>query len=89
MSSATKIRFDGDVADSFGAYLAMMMMPLTYSIANGNYVWNYGLGYCKGIFKEGKGCQPCYVGYFHHVLSACADVNVQIPIENDFIDIGF
>lgn len=34
-SGATKIRFDGDVADAVGAYLAILIMPLTYSIANG------------------------------------------------------
>lgn len=34
-SSATKIKFDGDIADTFGAYMAVVMMPLTYSIANG------------------------------------------------------
>nr|MCR5148811.1 NCS2 family permease [Eubacterium sp.] len=34
-SSALKIKFDGDIADSIGAYMAIIMMPLTYSIANG------------------------------------------------------
>ena len=27
------------------------------------------------------------MGYFHHVLSAGTDVDVQIPIKNDFINI--
>ena len=35
VSSAKKISFDGDTADVAGAYMAMLMMPLTYSIANG------------------------------------------------------
>ncbi|MGI5887796.1 MAG: NCS2 family permease [Oscillospiraceae bacterium] len=35
VSSVKNIKFDGDMADTFGAYMAMMMMPLTYSIANG------------------------------------------------------
>lgn len=35
VSSAKKISFDGDIADTAGAYMAMLMMPLTYSIANG------------------------------------------------------
>lgn len=35
VSSAKKIEFNGDVADTVGAYLAMLMMPLTYSIATG------------------------------------------------------
>ncbi len=34
-SSAAKIKFEGDIADVFSAYLAVLMMPLTYSIANG------------------------------------------------------
>jgi xanthine/uracil/vitamin C permease (AzgA family) len=29
------IKFDGDIADVVGAYLAIIMMPLTYSIATG------------------------------------------------------
>lgn len=35
MSSVTKMKFDGDMADAVGGYLAVLMMPLTYSIANG------------------------------------------------------
>ncbi|WP_026504612.1 NCS2 family permease [Butyrivibrio sp. NC3005] len=35
ITSVKKIEFDGDVADSAGAYMAILMMPLTYSIANG------------------------------------------------------
>lgn len=35
MSSVTKMSFDGDVADSIGGYLAILIMVLTYSIANG------------------------------------------------------
>ncbi len=34
-SSAKKINYDGDIADTLAAYLAIIMMPLTYSIANG------------------------------------------------------
>ncbi len=34
-SSITKMRFDGDMAEAVGGYLAFLMMPLTYSIANG------------------------------------------------------
>lgn len=34
-SSAKKIKFDGDIADTIGAYLALVMMPLSYSIATG------------------------------------------------------
>ncbi len=35
LSSVKKVSFDGDVADTIGAFLAIIMMPLTYSIANG------------------------------------------------------
>lgn len=35
VSSAAKIKFEGDVADVASAYMAILMMPLTYSIANG------------------------------------------------------
>lgn len=35
VASAKNINFDGDIADSIGAYFALLMMPLTYSIATG------------------------------------------------------
>lgn len=35
ISSAKKIDFDADIADVAGAYMAMLMMPLCYSIATG------------------------------------------------------
>ncbi len=35
LSSIKKVDFDGDAADTIGAFLAIIMMPLTYSIANG------------------------------------------------------
>ena len=35
ITSIKKIEFDGDIADCAGAYMAIIMMPLTYSIANG------------------------------------------------------
>ena len=34
-SPIKKMHFDGDVADAVGGYLAFLIMPLTYSIANG------------------------------------------------------
>ena len=34
-SSIKKMEFDGELADAVGGYLAFLMMPLTYSIANG------------------------------------------------------
>ena len=35
LSSIKKVDFGGDAADTIGAFLAIVMMPLTYSIANG------------------------------------------------------
>jgi len=35
VASAKKIQFDGEVADVAGAYMALLIMPTTYSIANG------------------------------------------------------
>ena len=35
LKSITKVHFDGDIADVVGAYLALIMMPFSYSIATG------------------------------------------------------
>lgn len=35
MKSVLKMKFDGDIADVMGGFLALVMMPFTYSIANG------------------------------------------------------
>ena len=35
ISSAKNIKFDGEIADVAGAYMAIIMMPLSYSIATG------------------------------------------------------
>lgn len=35
LTSVKKVDFNGDVADKVGAFMAIVMMPLTYSIANG------------------------------------------------------
>ncbi len=35
MSAVSKMKFEGDMADSIGGFLAIVMMPFTYSIANG------------------------------------------------------
>ena len=35
LSAVKNVDFNGDVADTIGAFLAIVMMPLTYSIANG------------------------------------------------------
>ena len=35
LSNVVKIHFEGDMADVVGAYMAIIMMPMTYSISNG------------------------------------------------------
>ncbi len=35
LSAVKDMEFDGDVADAIGGFLAIVMMPMTYSIANG------------------------------------------------------
>ena len=35
LSAVKEMNFDGDVADAIGGFLAIIMMPFTYSIANG------------------------------------------------------
>ena len=35
MSSVKNMTFEGDIADNLGGFLAIIMMPFTYSIANG------------------------------------------------------
>ena len=35
MSSVSKVKFEGDMADVLGAFVSIIMMPFTYSIANG------------------------------------------------------
>ena len=35
MSAVMKMKFEGDIADVLGGFLALIMMPFTYSIANG------------------------------------------------------
>ncbi len=35
LSAVKEMDFDGDIADTIGGFLAIVMMPLTYSIANG------------------------------------------------------
>lgn len=35
VSATTRMKFDGDLADAIGGFLAICMMPMTYSIANG------------------------------------------------------
>lgn len=55
MSSVSKVKFEGDMADVLGAFIAIIMMPFTYSIANGIMfgvlAWMI-LKICRGKFKD-------------------------------------
>ena len=55
MKSVLKMKFDGDIADVLGGFVALFMMPFTYSIANGIMfgilVWLV-LKICTGKLKE-------------------------------------
>lgn len=55
MSSVKKMTFDGDIADVIGGFMAIVMMPFTYSIANG-IMWGIltwvVLKVCTGKIKD-------------------------------------
>lgn len=54
-SSIKKMEFDGDLADAVGGYLAFLMMPLTYSIANGimfGVLASFIIKVCTGQLKK-------------------------------------
>ena len=57
--SITKVKFDdGDIADSIGAYLALVMMPLAYSIATGIMFAILGWVIIKAIEGKAKEISP-------------------------------
>ena len=57
--SITKVKFDdGDIADSIGAYLALVMMPLSYSIATGIMFAILGWVIVKTIEGKAKEISP-------------------------------
>ena len=55
LSAVTQMDFDGDVADSIGGFLAIVMMPFAYSIATGimfgMIAW-FVLKVCTGKIKD-------------------------------------
>lgn len=55
MSNVLKMKFEGDMADVLGGFVAIIMMPFTYSIANGimfgMLTWVI-LKVCKGKIKD-------------------------------------
>ena len=58
LMSITKVKFDGDIADSVGAYLAVVMMPLAYSIATGIMFAVLAWVVLKVVCKKAKDVSP-------------------------------
>lgn len=58
LMSITKVKFDGDIADSVGAYLAVVMMPLAYSIATGIMFAVLAWVILKVVSKKAKEISP-------------------------------
>ena len=74
LMSITKVKFDGDIADSVGAYLAVVMMPLSYSIATGIMFAVLAWVILKVIAKKTKDISPVmWIVFILFVLvEACA-----------------
>ncbi len=68
VASAKNITFDGDLADTLGAYLALVMMPLSYSIATGIMFAVLGWVITKVLIGKAKDVKP--VMWFVFVLFA-------------------
>ena len=58
LMSIGKVKFDGDIADSVGAYLAVVMMPLSYSIATGIMFAVIAWVVLKVVSKKAKDVSP-------------------------------
>lgn len=58
VSSVKKIEFNGDIADTAGAYMAIVMMPLSYSIATGIMFAIMTWVIIKVVEKKAKEIQP-------------------------------
>ncbi len=58
LMSIAKVKFDGDIADSVGAYLAVVMMPLSYSIATGIMFAVLAWVILKVVTKKAKDISP-------------------------------
>ena len=68
VASAKNIKFDGDIADTLGAYLALVMMPLSYSIATGIMFAVIGWVITKVFIGKAKDVKP--IMWFVFVLFA-------------------
>lgn len=67
LSSVRKMKFDGDIADVIGGFLAIVIMPFTYSISNGIMFgmlsWTI-LKVCTGKIKDVKPVMWISTGLF-------------------------
>ena len=67
LSSVKKMKFDGDIADVIGGFLAIVIMPFTYSISNGIMFgmlsWTI-LKVCTGKIKDVKPVMWISTGLF-------------------------
>ncbi len=57
-SSVLKMNFDGDIAESIAGYMALLFMPLTYSIANGIMMGMLSYVIIKICTKKAKDVHP-------------------------------
>lgn len=58
MSAVTQMSFEGDFADTVGGFLAIVMMPFTYSIANGIMFGMLAWVIIKLVTGKGKDISP-------------------------------
>ena len=67
LSSVRKMKFDGDIAHVIGGFLAIVIMPFTYSISNGIMFgmlsWTI-LKVCTGKIKDVKPVMWISTGLF-------------------------
>ena len=64
VSSVTKMKFEGDMADTLGGYMALIMMPLAYSIATGIMFAMLTWVIVKVLTKKAKDVSPIMWGVF-------------------------
>ena len=64
ITSVSKIKFDGDLADTAAPYMAIVMMPLTYSIANGIMFGVLSWVILKVVVGKAKEISPIMYGVF-------------------------
>ena len=64
VASVKNMHFDGDLADAIGGYMALIMMPLSYSIATGIMFAMVTWVIVKVLTRKGKDITPVMWGVF-------------------------